>query len=48
MDYREIRNRAARRSRILLNELTPRERKALIVIVLLIIMGAVAKKIRGA
>jgi hypothetical protein len=46
MDYRPIRDKAARRSRIILNELTPKERKALIVIVILVIMGAVAKILR--
>ncbi|MDA3926175.1 MAG: hypothetical protein PF904_15875 [Kiritimatiellae bacterium] len=47
MDFRKIKEKTAQKSRALLNEITPKERKSLIVIVLLFIIGAVVKNLRG-
>jgi len=48
MNFRELQNKAALWKSVLLTWLTPNERKAVIVIGLLIVLGFAVKTLRGA
>ncbi len=48
MNFRKIQDRAAQQVSILLTRLTPKERKALILIGVLLILGFAVKTLRGA
>ena len=47
MDLQKIRDKVVEWSNTLLNELTPKERKAIIIIILLFLIGLAVKSLRG-